>query len=396
VRPTTTHESTLRPIRLRWKGYTEKDLDTLRGTARELAKNDDYDGAEAKYDELLEAAKYLLPAAGEAASGIAYEVAIFYAHSDNMTKADEVIDDLSAQFTQRWGFSHEKTVNHYSTIASLLTVWNRHDDAVNILKWMMDDFSTSVMGSRAGAKTKPAQSPHSGASPSVNLDSPLLRSSMPFVANSNKETSSSSALAVLQARLNSSRTVVVDDDESADQLVLDLLHRMEANPERNGTDIIRARCLLVDFYNKVGLPEESKLALQAAKHSIQSLCQLECRMPIEFFDVSIGLAEILLSDGDATNGEQLLERIETRFVQAYGESHTDTISLLIRIGKMYQRLKRWEDAEPRFEQAYAACITELGYDSTVTKNLERCLEKKHYSSSLELDDETKVCPIIIL
>jgi len=119
-------------------------------------------------------------------------------------------------------------------------------------------------------------------------------------------------------------------------------------------------------------------------------------MPMTFFHASIYVAKALIDDGQAGDGEQLLEKIEQRIVETYGESHTDTISLLIRIGKMYQGLKRWEDAKPRFEQAYAASITELGYDSPVTKSLERCLEREQFSSTLALEDDGEFMPVICL
>src|SRR5579871_140514 len=274
VRATTASKTPLRSITLRWKGHTVQYLGTLREVAGQLAETEDYEMAEAKYRELLEAAKHLLPSASEESSGLAYEVAIFYARNDDMTKADEVLDELSAQFIQRWGSNHEKTVKHYSVVARLLTLWDRHDDAVNILKQMTDGFSTSILSSGAKGQPNRGQTPHSAASPSqVYLDNPLglAQSSIHFVANTNEETSPSSTLAVLREQITLSRAIVVDNDESMDRLILDLLHRMEANPERNGTDILRARLLLVDFYEKADLPEASMSALQAAKHSVQSL-----------------------------------------------------------------------------------------------------------------------------
>jgi tetratricopeptide (TPR) repeat protein len=374
-----------------------EDLDTLRKMASEMAENDDLQRAEAKYCELLDTAKHLLPPADEKAAGLAYEVAHFYAHNDEMAKADEVLDELSAQFTQRWGSGHEKTVKHYSTLGKLFIIWGRHEEAVNILKRLTNGLSTCIMSSETEGQSNQQRPPQIGASRSyVQLDTPSLTSSVIFSANRNEERNASAELTVLQERLSISRAIAIDDDESADKLIIDLLDRMEVNPKRHGTDIMRARCLLIDFYSKAGLDDARKSALQTARHSAQSLCRVECKMPTNFFHISIDLAKTLINDGQAAEAEQLLEVLERRMTDSYGETHTDTISHLIRIGKMYQGLKRWEDAEPRFEQAYAACITELGYDSLITKHLERCLEKKQYSTGIALEDDSEFMPLVSL
>ena len=47
--------------------------------------------------------------------------------------AEEVWDDLTEQFTQRWGNGHEQTIKHYELVGCLLSVWDRHENSLNIL-----------------------------------------------------------------------------------------------------------------------------------------------------------------------------------------------------------------------------------------------------------------------
>lgn len=355
--------------------------------ARELTTKDDYEAAEAIYREAFDAAKHLLPPANEAAAAVAYELAIFYARNDDMKNADDVLDDLTTQFTQRWGNGHELTIKHYAAVGRLLSVWGRHQDSVNILKRMTDDFSTSIVPSRAEGPSQVQTPRSSNAETYVHMANPLTVSSIPFVNATNHETNPSQTLAVLREQIELDRAVEFDGDETPDRLIIDLIDRMEKAPEKNLTDIVRARCLLARFYDKADLQDAGKSALDAAKESVVSLCKLDCKIPKAFFDVSIDLAKTLLQCKQIDEAEQLLERIEARFVEGFGEDHADTVSLLIRIGKMYQGLKRWADAEPRFEQAYAACLTNFGYSALVTRTLERCLERKHYSYAVEPEDD---------
>ena len=106
---------------------------TICQTARKLEEEGDDEGAEAKYREALEAAKHL-PAADRTTTALAYELTIFYAHNENTKNADEVWDGLTEQFTQRWGNGHEQTIEHYELVGCLLSVWDRHENSLNILR----------------------------------------------------------------------------------------------------------------------------------------------------------------------------------------------------------------------------------------------------------------------
>jgi len=390
MRTTTASTATPAPIRLRWNGHTAADLDNLRQMARELNEKDDYEGAETIYREAFDAAKHLLPLASEETATLAYELARFYARNDDMKNADDVLDDLTMQFTQRWGNAHELTIKHYAVVGRLLSIWDRHQDSINTLKRMTNDFSTSIMPSRAEGPSQ-VQTPRSGnAETYVHMASPMAVSSIAFVTTTNQETNPSQALAVLRQQIELDRVFEFDGAETPDRLIIDLIDRMEKAPEKNLADIVRARRLLVSFYDKADLHDAWEAALDAAKESVLSLCKLDCKIPKGFFDVSIDLAQTLLQCDQTDKAEQLLERIEAGFVEGLGEDHADTVSLLIRIGKMYQGLKRWVDAEPRFEQAYAACLTRFGCSALVTKTLERCLEMKRYSYAIPPEDDNSI------
>jgi hypothetical protein len=163
---------------------------------------------------------------------------------------------------------------------------------------------------------------------------------------------------------------------------------VEKDPKKNAADIIRLKYLLVKFYVKVGKTDESMETLTVAKNRVLSMCNPQCCLPKDFFHPSIDLAKALLDSKQENEANNLLERLQEKFTDQYEEDSIDTISFLIRIGKMFQQVKRWDLARARFETAYAAVITRLGIDSLLAKKLEESLEKEVYSFDVETDDDS--------
>lgn len=65
--------------------------------------------------EALEGHRYLLTPTHEEMVKIAYELANFYAEQKRVREADQVLERVSEDFIERWGFGHKKTYRHGST-----------------------------------------------------------------------------------------------------------------------------------------------------------------------------------------------------------------------------------------------------------------------------------------
>jgi hypothetical protein len=383
-------------IRIRWKGHTIHDLDALREEAHRLETESNVDDAGKKFHELLDISTHLLPAASDESAGFAYEAACFFARNDDMENADLLLDGLSGDFVQRWGPAHERTLKHLGMVSKLLAQWDRHDDALNILKRLTGDFSTSLLDSHQEQASQ-AHTPRSIVSRTyLNVISPSVQDSIKIIQNASKSTSRSSSLAILSAQIDIDRAVDLDDDNSPDRVITGLLQVMEKDLEKNAADIVLGKCLLVKFYAKAGMTEESMEALTTAKDSVLSICRAQCRLPIAFFNSSVDLAKIILDFKQENEANNLLERLQEKSADVYGEDHTDTISLLIRVGKMFERIKRWDLARSRFEAAYAAVVTQLGIESLLAKKLEESLENESYSFDVEQDVDSSFFPAIVL
>jgi hypothetical protein len=67
----------------------------------ELERQKDFEGADEKFAEVLDASRNLLHPTDELTITITYQAAQFYARQKNMVKADAVLDDLTVQIVSR-------------------------------------------------------------------------------------------------------------------------------------------------------------------------------------------------------------------------------------------------------------------------------------------------------
>jgi thioredoxin-like negative regulator of GroEL len=328
----------LDPIRLRYKGYTYRDIAKLQQEARELEDDGNLADTKEKYRELLDISKNLLSVGSETYKDVVYEAAWFFARNEDMEQADQILDNLSEETTRRWGPAHEQTIRHYAKVGVFLAQWNRHDDAVGIIARITDN-------EELHART--SWTPSTLEKPQENI------------------------------RFNSAPNG--NNNESSATSVLELLNILEQSPYENATDIVRMRCLLVTTYEKLGMQGKANETLSLAKDRTLELCKQRLELTTTFFQSAIDLARALLKAKQPTTAEDLLDRLQEKFMDDYGNDHPDTISLLIEAGKMFQQLKRWDLARPRFEAAYAGAMSQFGIDSLLVKRLETSLENKRFS-----------------
>jgi tetratricopeptide (TPR) repeat protein len=362
-------------IRLRWNGHTVTDIPNIVAQAQELERLKDFEGADEKYTETLDAYRNLLPPAHQLTANITYQVARFHARQNSMTRADAILDELTDQFVSQRGQSHASTMSHYTTLAQLLQTWDRYEDVLNLVKRLTDDFK--VVGPFPNDGTHNLQAALSFDMPSLLASSKL---STDKVAGDIPLT-----LQALRVEVGNAAVIDLEGSDRPEQRVLNLLDQLMINPERNLVDIIRTRHLLIEIYCKSAMSDEAAKAFAQAKDCTTLLCRLECHKPKEFFTAAAELAKYGLEHHYTDEAHQTFDIIISEAVTTYGPDHSYTISLLIRIGKVVQNLDSWEKAEAHFEQAYAACITALSHEAFVTRRLEKALEKGYYLD--DLDDE---------
>jgi hypothetical protein len=347
--------------------------------ATDLERQKDFDGAAEKFAEVLDASHQLLRPADELTTIITYQVARFYARQNNMAKADTVLDDLTKQIVRRWGPRHECTMRHYTMIVQLFEMWDRHEDVLHLIQRLTDDFRSAFPFS----DTSPQK-----AQAAIHIDAQTLFASNRLAVNTadSCEEARSFEERFLRMDVENQAVIELEGGDRPEERALRLLDRLMQSPEDNLVNIVRAKQLLVSIYIKAVMSTEAREAFVQAKETVIQLCRLNCSKPREFFTSATDLAEYGMNNDFKDASHVIFEALEVEADDSFGADHAFTISLLIRIGKVIEKMDNWETAGPHFQQAYAACITRFGSESLITLRLERALEEEKYPDDLNHHD----------
>jgi tetratricopeptide (TPR) repeat protein len=352
-----------------FKGRKVLALESLEHITIALEENGDLADAEVKFRRLLDAESYLLQPAGEEAAELAHDVAACFAHG-------RAQNGLSPH--------HATTAQQYSTVGRLLVIWYTKDATINA-------YAPASMQNNSPMPTYPSdQSQGRRKAPGIinstyNHFNPTERqSTAPVLSRSNSSMEKGTSLLLrdvfalrfaLRRALSRIISTSKDDFPSIDKNILTLLDKMETDPLGHGTDIVRSQLLLVEIYEHRGEFESKMAALKRGYESVLSICcHLSCNFPRAFFQASLHFAETLLAEGYLLRGDFLFYAIERKALKKYG-NNGDTLLLLIRIGKIYQRLKIWEDAKIWFTKAHLTCVTGQKDNKSVTQYLKNCLDR---------------------
>lgn len=180
-------------------------------------------------------------------------------------------------------------------------------------------------------------------------------------------------------QLRSAGARVGANDESIEPLLFSLIAQCEQNPDKLAAQNLRARAALVELYRESGRTGAAVVELSKAQASFLATWKLDGKITKELINASLEVAAQSLRSEQYNDADEMFHMMQDRVVETFGPDHSRTIWILIRIGLMYQNGNRWNDAQPRFEQALAASMTANGLEDALTKSLEAALENEHYS-----------------
>ncbi|KAF2193259.1 hypothetical protein K469DRAFT_551926 [Zopfia rhizophila CBS 207.26] len=365
----------LQSLALTWNGHTRADIAALYREAQELDRNGNFEDAEQTYLKALAGLEKLLSPTHEDTKAIAYELAAFYACHGRMENSNRVLDWMSERHIERWGFSHQHTAEHILHIVDLLNSWSRPEDALSFLhhaKDTLERLHTSDHprdASSSGHQTNTDRSFASLATVSRQAQSPHI----PTAVDDTDEPS------LINNHLKVAKVHVKAKDEMVEPLLIGLIRQCEKHPERLAVQSVRARCELIELYRIMGREGDLLPALAEARDSFCIIWDSDTEKSKELMEASVELAKLHIKAGRCDDAGPMLGKVEEEAVTSFGPDDNRTIWILIRIGVMYQDIRRWDEAELRFEQALAASMTANGLEDGLTKTLEEALEKRHYS-----------------
>jgi hypothetical protein len=170
----------------------------------------------------------------------------------------------------------------------------------------------------------------------------------------------------------------VPGDENAEELLVDLVRQCERYPAKLGVQIIEINHALLELYQRSGRLDNVSKSLVDSEKAFWSIMRSKSQKTILLFRAAVELCALHAKHEQYNSSDVMFEEIQSQVVDIFGIDDGVTISVLISIGVVYQKLGKWIDAQPRFEQALAASMTANGLESIITQELEDALENRFY------------------
>ncbi|TPX22058.1 hypothetical protein DIZ76_013922 [Coccidioides immitis] len=369
----------MHPLATRWQNHTRTDIETLRSSGDELARQGEYRAAERKYRDALAGLENLLPLAHDDTNAMAYQLAAFYAQQCRMQDADSVLSRVGEQHINRWGMNHIKTMTHIQRVADLYHSWNRDRDAVAFLQRAFEWYDFVVQNQNsAAARTYNFNFMHNGhPTAGTNMANPLR---IPSVEH-DEETVSSLPMSNQDSDYCTS-TDVVKTEEGEAPSILDLIERCEKYPLELGSETLQAHRTVIDYCRAQKNEEGLAAALTRSEAAFWKIFEhAHEHITMYVLQSAIQLAKAHLISGRHEVAEDLFLKIESEARDILRRDHQAMIRILVDIGIIYQDQNSWTDAGPRFEHALAISLVENGIDSKETEMLEAALDRRHFESS---------------
>ena len=354
------------------------DIEAIKREADQLDTEGDVQKAEKRFREALAGFENILSPTHEDTNAAAYRLATFYVNHDRMNDADLVLNWMGEKHVERWGVDHEKTMTHLLYVADLFNSWSRSDEAVIFLYRVLDtwdkQFSIDVRQSTSLNPRLPRFTQPKGVTPRRTAQQPELEDISRTFAETDDPVRVDYQLGLANARLTSG-------DGAAESILLRLIEQCERHPERLNSQILQARCTLVDLYRRLEDNENMANALGQAQKSLERILESTAKKSERLLKACTKVARLHLKSSNCEVAEDIFQRIGGEAEDTLGIDHEATITILIDVGQIYQHENMWTSAQPWFERALAASMTANGLRNMLTKRLEAALENQNYSTS---------------
>jgi len=272
--------------------------------------------------------------------------------------------------------SHKKTTAHLLHVSDMYHSWSRSEDAISLLSRAMARCEKSLKSTLESDNGEDSDA-STVVEPTRNASSRNLRPRRSSTIIEPDDDNPDDPQYV-EYQLGLAIAQVKAHDETANLLLQNLIDKCEEHPKELVVQILDVRATLVEHYQRLGESEKTEKALQEAASSFWKVLKLDFKKTPSILEAAGRLAELHVKAGHLDTGEKMFLKVESEAVESFGEDDDSTIDVLTAIGVFYQEQERWDDAEPRFEQALSASMTAYGLESEVTVRLETALEKKSY------------------
>lgn len=359
-------------------------METVEKEACWLDAGGQSDRAEELYCEALDGFRTILSPTHDRTIALAYKLAAFYTDRDRPHDADGVLNWTTEKIVRRWGQDDDSTLKHLLRVSNFYNSWARNDEALSLIYRILDTLDgkarTAVLGrSRPGQGVPEPTAPRESSSRQAVHNAASNQAPRTLMVSENPS--------AIEYQLQLANVLHETGAAVAEDVIILLIEQCEHHQQEMSAQTLKARCMLVNFYQSQGKDEEHLVALSKAREAVYQaqIPDKEDTESILMACVDVGKLHLQAEDDDSA--EDIFQHIASKADDFLNKRFVAIVSIFIRIGTIYQGASDWTKAEPWFERALAACIAARNGDGAVARTLTAALETGHYSSGPLMEDE---------
>jgi len=363
-------------LSLNFNGKSLSDLGKSLLAARGYAQSQEELLAEETYIETFNGFQHLLGRTHSDVAKVGYELATFYWQQNRKIEADAIFESMTAAHISSLGMDDRKTQQHILHVAELLNSWHRGEDGLAFLSHARELAEVARSDENSGSRKSKGKA-RSDRIPSVLTAQELLR-------QSSDEIALNPSVNNINHGLDNARFHTAVQDPTVVVLLRAIENQCFKEAAKYAIQGIRARTELLKFHLKQGVNIGNKDDFVSAKDVLNTywtnmIYDSTSFKSHEAVEAALELAAAVLRGRFDFFATPMFRTIEQKTQQMFGSVDERTIWMFINVGMIYQTYRRWDDARPWFERAWAAAGSAWGLEDGITRSLTNAFAKKHFS-----------------
>ncbi|KAI9663728.1 MAG: hypothetical protein M1821_007218 [Bathelium mastoideum] len=393
-------------LQMVWRGKARADFQATFEQAQQLHRSRHLTEAEVMYREALSGFDRLVTVSHEETMTVAYTLAQFYAETDRMKEADEVLNWLNQKLLADWAVPTERLLQHIKKVTNMYYAWSRGRDAdalfTGTMSYLENRGKTTSTALNQPLSTLLGASVDNGQLPSTDFDQnrlPPVTNIQPTEWLSQKSTDA----VFVDMQIIRFKEMVKAADRSIEGLLSSAADHCQLHLEKLSIQCLRLRKLQVKIYSKVHEDDQLATALKQSRESVRLCVHANSGLPWLLLGVAARIARWHLKLGHTSLASEILE-----YIAGVIDKKDDTRRYTLRafctlVGKYFQELNNWRAARPWFERALAVSLSMYCRHQQnligETQKLEEALEEEHYKwpvhdPSAEMRSRPGVMPVM--
>ncbi|KAM0380638.1 hypothetical protein ACHAPZ_000859 [Fusarium culmorum] len=367
------------PINIDVNKATLSQLHDLLKDASRAASTGKINDANADFRDAVSGFRFKLSATHDETLRAAYSYASFYAKTNQMDKADAVLNWVSNHHVKKWGPSHENTYLHYARTIELFQAWGRQEHAEILVYKLLDD------------------QPDEGVSLLEIGDEPFVRRLNESTYSSFPETDDPEEMSQQLSKID---LAIMANIRGLNDVLAVIIRHCDQKPHDLNMSLqaCRAKCALARWHNNAGDHGQALSLLKGARRSITPFLVVEGEpIPRATIQAVKALAYQFLEMKDESSSNTVLEDVVHSLdarCQTFDCDCNDKAFLLnfvLTVAFHLHEVATWDKCRYWVERGLGLAIRLHGLKSLEARRFQKILDKEDFDmrSAISVHDLMK-------